>query len=132
MWREPTMTSTTRWVTRDLRRLAHRFVRLATARVIAAVLAAPATVWAVGLVGVVPREIRVVDSPVLVTAFFLDMLTVNEFGVCKMAVFHPALVTFDYLQAAVFMAAGRVLRVRLVGIDERCESGKHVENGERK
>ncbi|WP_115891260.1 hypothetical protein [Haloferax sp. Atlit-48N] len=126
------MTPTTRRVTRDPRRLAHRFVRLATDRATVAVFAALAAVWAVGFVGVVPREIWVVDYPALVAAFFFDTLAANEFGVRETAVFYPALAVFGYLQAMVFVAAGRVLRTRLVGVGERRESGKRVESGERK
>ncbi|KAB1188568.1 MULTISPECIES: hypothetical protein [Haloferax] len=72
-----------------------------------------ALAWVAGFVGVLPKEVWVVDFPALAGALFFDTLAFNEFGIRENAVFYPALVVFGYLEAMVVVAGVQYLRRRL-------------------
>ncbi|KTG07661.1 hypothetical protein [Haloferax profundi] len=88
-------------------------VRLATAPETLVVFAVLVLAWVTGFVGVLPKEVWIVDFPALAAAFFLDTLASNEFGVGEHTAFYPALAVFAYVQAMLVVTGVRVLRRRL-------------------
>ncbi|KAB1194397.1 hypothetical protein GJR96_13490 [Haloferax sp. MBLA0076] len=94
-------------------RFARGAVRLATAPETLAVFVVLVLAWGAGFVGVLPKEVWIVDFPALAAAFFLDTLAFNEFGVGENTVFYSALVVFGYVQAMLVATGVRVLRRRL-------------------
>ena len=87
--------------------IGRRLWRVAVAPETIIAFAVLAFAWLLGFVGVLPKEVWVVDFPALAVAFVLDTLAYNEFGVRENTVFYPALALFGYLEA---MVAGAVIR----------------------
>lgn len=101
----------------------HAVVRLASAPETLATFAVLVLAWGAGFVGVLPKEVWVVDFPALAVAFVLDTLAFNEFGVRANSVFYPALAVSLYLEAMVVGALVRWGRRRHV-VALRRDSGE--------
>ncbi|ELZ91184.1 hypothetical protein C440_12759 [Haloferax mucosum ATCC BAA-1512] len=81
--------------------------RVATASETVVAFALLAVAWVGGFVGILPKEVWILNAPALAVAFFLDTLAFNEFGIRARTVFYPALVVFGYAEA---MVVGAVVR----------------------